>query len=73
MMMFGSLLTVFNATTRNIARFMPNYYVSDSLSTICHLGRINDPTVWQNLLILAVISVVIGFAGIQLFKRVVYR
>ena len=73
MMMFGSLLAVFNETTRNIAQFMPNYYVSDALSTIFHLGHTTDPSVWQNLLILTAISAVLGLAGMQLFKRTAYR
>jgi ABC-2 type transport system permease protein len=73
MMMFGALLAVFNDTTRTIARFTPNFYVSDSLSIIFHQGRISDPAVWQNLLILAVISAVLVVAGIQLFKKMGYR
>ena len=73
MMMFGALLAVFNEMTRNIARFMPNYYVSDSLSVIFHTGRISDPVIWQNLLTLAGISLVIVVAGMQIFKRVVYQ
>ena len=73
MMMFGALLAVFNEMTRNIARFMPNYYVSDSLSVIFHTGRISDPIIWQNLLILAGISLVIVVAGMQIFKRVSYQ
>jgi len=73
MMMFGSLLAVFNEMTRNIARFMPNYYVSDSLSVIFHTGRVSDPVIWQNLLILALISAVLVVAGIQVFKRNAFR
>jgi ABC-type multidrug transport system permease subunit len=73
MMMFGALLAVFNETTRTIARFTPNFYVSDSLSIIFHEGRISDPAVWQNLLILALISAVLVVAGIQLFKKMGYR
>ena len=73
MMMFGSLLAVFNETTRNIARFMPNYYVSDSLSVILHTGRVSDPVIWQNLLILAIITLVVVVAGIQLFKKTAFR
>jgi ABC-2 type transport system permease protein len=73
MMMFGALLAVFNETTRNIARFMPNYYVSDSLSVIFHTGRLSAPVIWQNLLILALISLVIVVAGIQIFKKTAYR
>ncbi|MGD8627103.1 MAG: ABC transporter permease [Anaerolineae bacterium] len=73
MMMFGALLAVFNETTRTIARFTPNFYVSDSLSIIFHEGRISDPAVWQNLLILALISAVLVVAGIQLFNKFGYR
>jgi ABC-type multidrug transport system permease subunit len=73
MMMFGALLAVFNDTTRTIARFMPNYYVSDSLSVIFHTGVVSDPVIWQNLLILAAISLVVVVAGIQLFKRAEFR
>ena len=73
MMMFGSLLAVFNETTRNIARFVPNYYVSDSLSIIFHKGSVSDPVLWQNLLILAFISLILVVAGIQIFKRYGFR
>jgi len=73
MMMFGALLAVFNETTRTIARFTPNYYVSDSLSTIFHLGRVTAPSVWQNLLILAAISAFLVVVGIGLFRRLGYR
>ncbi len=69
MMMFGAFLAVFNETTRNIARFTPNYYLTDSLSVIFHEGRLSDPVLLQNLLILALVSLVIVFAGAQLFKR----
>ena len=73
MMMFGALLAVFNDTTRMVAKFTPNYYVSDSLSIIFHVGSTSDPVVWQNLLILALISLVVVIAGIQLFKRTAFR
>ncbi len=73
MMMFGALLVVFDETTRTIARFMPNYYLSDSLSVIFHTGDTSNPIIGQNLIILTVISVVIVIAGIQLFKRTEFR
>ena len=73
MMMFGTFLAVFNEMTRNIARFMPNYYVTDSLSVIFHSGRVSDPVIWQNLLILAIISLVVVVVGIQIFKRTAFR
>ena len=72
MMMFGSYLAVFSDMTRNIARFMPNFYVTDSLSVIFHTGGISEPVIWQNLLILAIVSVVVVVVGIQLFKRTAY-
>ena len=73
MMMFGAYLAVFNDMTRNIARFMPNYYVTDSLSVIFHTGRLSDPVIGQNLWILALISLVVVVAGIQIFKRTAFR
>jgi ABC-2 type transport system permease protein len=69
MMVFGSLLAVFDETTRTIARFTPNFYVSDSLSIIFHTGSVSDPAIWQNLLILAIITLVVVVVGIQLFRR----
>jgi ABC-2 type transport system permease protein len=73
MMMFGALLAVFDDTTRTIARFTPNYYVSDSLSIIFQTGHVSEPAILQNLLILAAISLVVVVAGIQIFKRAEYR
>jgi ABC-type multidrug transport system permease subunit len=73
MMMFGAFLAVFNEMTRTIARFTPNYYVTDSLSVIFHTGSVSDPVIWQNLLILTIISLVVVAAGIQLFKRTEFR
>ena len=73
MMIFGTLLAVFDETTRTIAHFMPNFYVTDSLSVIFHTGSVSDPVIWQNLLILAIISLVVVIAGIQLFKRTEFR
>jgi ABC-2 type transport system permease protein len=73
MMMFGALLAVFDDTTRTIAHFMPNFYVSDSLGIIFHTGSTSDPALWRNLLILTAISLVVVVAGIQLFKRTEFR
>jgi ABC-2 type transport system permease protein len=73
MMMFGGFLAVFDEITRTIARFTPNYYVTDSLSIVFHQGRVSDPVIWQNLLILLAISLVIITVGIQLFKWTAYR
>lgn len=73
MMMFGAFLAVFDETTRIIAKFTPNYYVTDSLSVIFHEGSVSDPVIWQNLLILAIISLVAVVAGIQVFKKTEVR
>jgi len=73
MMIFGALLAVFDETTRTLAHFTPNFYVSDALSIIFHTGRVSDPVIGQNLLILAAISVVVVVVGIQLFKRTEFR
>ena len=63
----------FDTLAGGAAKFTPNYYVSDSLSVIFHRGRISDPVIWQNLLILALISLVAVVAGIQIFKKTGYR
>jgi ABC-2 type transport system permease protein len=73
MMMFGALLAVFNDTTRLIAKFTPNYYVSDSLMIIFQQGIVSNSALWQNLLTLAAISLVVVIAGFELFKRNEFR
>jgi len=73
MMVFGTFLAVFNDMTRTIARFTPNYYSTDSLILIFNGASLSDPVIWQNLLILAIISLVAVIAGIQLFKRTEFR
>ena len=73
MMMFGALLAVFDETTLTIAKFTPNFYVSDSLSRILHEGKVSDPVIGQNLLILTLISVAVVVVGIQLFKRTQFQ
>ena len=72
MMMFGTFLAVFSDMTCNIARFMPNFYLTDSLTVIFHTDTVSDPVIWQNLLILAIIALVIVEIGIQLFKKTQY-
>jgi len=74
MMIFGTFLTAFSETTYSIARFTPNFYVTDSLTWIFHDGAsLSDRVIWQNLLILSIITVVVVVAGIQLFKKTEYR
>jgi peptidoglycan/LPS O-acetylase OafA/YrhL len=73
MMMFGALLAVFNESTRTIAKFTPNFYVTDSLSLILHEGRVSDPIIWQNLLTLIGITIVVVIVGINLFSKTAFR
>ncbi|MCP4362675.1 MAG: ABC transporter permease [Chloroflexi bacterium] len=73
MMMFGANLAVFNETTRRVASFMPNYYVTDSLSVILHTGEISAPIIFKNFLILAAITLVVVVVGIQLFSKTAFR
>jgi ABC-2 type transport system permease protein len=73
MMMFGTFLAVFDDTTRAIAHFTPNFYATDSLSLIFDGISLSEGVIWRNLLILTIISLVAGVAGIQLFKRNEFR
>ncbi len=73
MMVFGTNLAVFDETTRTIARFTPNFYATDALSKVFTGTSLSDGSIWLNLLILAIISLVIVVAGVQLFKRTEFR
>ena len=73
MMVFGTFLAVFNEMTRTIARFTPNYYSTESLILIFNGASLSDSIIWQNLLILAIISLVVVVAGVQIFKRTEFR
>ena len=73
MMIFGTFLAAFNEMTYSIARFTPNFYVTDSLTLIFHGASLSDRNIWQNLLILSIISLVVVVAGVQLFKKTEYR
>ena len=73
MMIFGTWLAAFSEATMAIAKFTPNSYVTESLTRIYHGASLNDSIVWNNFLILTIISVVIVTVGIQLFKRTEFR
>jgi len=62
-------LLVPSAGAIQIARFTPNYYVSDSLSIIFQQGSVGDPTLWQNLAILTGATLAIVVPGILLFMK----
>ena len=73
MMIFGTWLAAFNEMTMSIARYTPNFYVTESLTRIFHGASLSDGIVWKNFLILSIISLVIVVAGIQLFKKTEFR
>jgi ABC-type multidrug transport system permease subunit len=73
MMIFGTYLAVFDEATSKIAHFTPNFYVTESLTYIFHGASLSEPTIWQNLLTLAIISLVVVVGGIQLFKKTEFR
>jgi len=73
MMMFGTWLAAFSEMTMSIAKYTPNHYVTESLTRIYHGASLTDGIVWKNFLILTIISLVVVFAGIQLFKRTEFR
>lgn len=73
MMIFGTFLAAFSEMTITIARFTPNFYVTESLTRIFHGATFSDGIVWKNLLILSIFSLLVVVAGIQLFKKTEFR
>ena len=73
MMIFGTWLTAFSEMTIKIARFTPNFYVTEPLTWIFNGAPLTDSIIWKELLILSIISLVSAVAGIQLFKRTEFR
>lgn len=73
MMTFGAFLAVFDDTTRMIAHFTPNFYATDAMSRIFDGIPLSTGIIWQDLLILTVVSLVIVLLGIQRFKRTEFR
>jgi len=67
-MFFGTFIALTDAT-RGIAMFLPSFYVTDSLTMIFEGVALSEPAIWTNLGVLAIISIVIVFVGVQLFKR----
>jgi ABC-2 type transport system permease protein len=73
MMVFGTFLAVFDESTYRIAHFTPNFYTTDALTLIFRGEPLSTPQIWNDFLILAVISVVLTVAGIELFRRSEFR
>ncbi len=56
-------------STQLIAMFLPSYYATNSLKMIFRGTPLTEITIWTNLGVLAILSIVIVIVGIQLFKR----
>ena len=66
-MFFGTFIPI-TETTKQIAAFMPSYYLLDSLKLIFD-GNWTDQRILTNLGIITIVSVVIIIAGIYLFAK----
>ena len=67
-MFFGTFIPV-TETTEVIAIFLPSYYATDSLTMIFSGTPLTEISIWTNLAVLAIISIVIVIVGIELFKK----
>ncbi len=68
-MFFGTFIPL-NDATRMIAYFLPSYYATDALNLIFLEGvPLTELTIWIDLGILSIMSVVIVLLGILLFKK----
>jgi ABC-2 type transport system permease protein len=68
-MFFGTFIPL-TETTRVIAYFLPSYYATESLSMILIEGiSLTDLSIWINLGILSILSILIILLGILIFKR----
>ena len=70
-MFFGTFIPL-NETTTIIAMFLPSYYATESLKMIFSGIALTEITIWINLLVIVVMSFIITFFGIQLFKKYGY-
>jgi len=64
------LLGTFVPASREIARFVPSYYVTDALTSLFLRGApLSSPVIMMDLLVVAVVSVVAAVLGIAIFQR----
>ncbi len=64
------LLGTFVPASREIARFVPSYYVTDALTSLFLRGApLSSPVVLVDLLVVAIVSVVVAVIGIAVFQR----
>jgi ABC-2 type transport system permease protein len=66
-MFFGTFIPI-TETTKQIATFMPSYYLLDSLKLIFE-GNLMEHRILTNIIILFAVSVVIIVLGVSLFSK----
>ncbi len=68
-MFLGTYIVPPTAATQVIAMFLPSAYVTDGITMLFNGVPLTNPLIWIKLVTIALISVVIVIAGIQLFKK----
>jgi ABC-2 type transport system permease protein len=66
-MFFGTFIPI-TSTTRQIAMFIPSYYVVDAL-TLIFAGDWMNPNILVDVSVISIVSVVIVALGISLFRK----
>lgn len=67
-MFFGTFMPLGEAT-KVVAMFLPSAYVTDAITMIFNGTPLTNPIIWFKLLTVALMALVIIFAGILLFKK----
>jgi ABC-2 type transport system permease protein len=70
-MFFGTIIPLgTGGPTQIIGLFLPSYYVTDALTSIFLRGApITSPTILLDITVVTIMSVIISFVGILLFKK----
>lgn len=66
-MFFGTFVPI-TTTTRQIAMFIPSYYVVDAL-TLLFVGDWMNPLILVDIGVISIVSVIVVALGILLFRR----
>ncbi|TXT65033.1 MAG: Inner membrane transport permease YbhR [Promethearchaeota archaeon] len=67
-MFFGTFIPI-TSTTQIIAMVLPSYYVTESITKILSGTVLTDISIWSNLAIVSIFSIIIVIAGILIFKK----
>ncbi|MBN2335478.1 ABC transporter permease [Candidatus Bathyarchaeota archaeon] len=64
------LLGTFVPASREIARFVPSYYITDALTSLFLRGApVGSPVILMDLLIIAVVGIGVAAVGVVVYKR----